>query len=180
MDKHPVSRQRTAGGVSRRTVVRGAAWAAPAIMIASAAPAIAASPGPVVPSGSGSACKHPGNPKWYHFTFCFENTSAASITVTLDHMTVNGLLPEDPQPIIPTSIVVPAGQKVCKYVDSGLWGNSANGQAILYFNYSSGGQQYSNSISTNANDLPPCGTGSDPGNNPGDNPPHTPDGPPAP
>src|SRR3954454_5808710 len=45
-------------GLSRRSVVRGAAWAMPAVVVAAPAPLVAASTG--APSFSGSACKLPG------------------------------------------------------------------------------------------------------------------------
>lgn len=44
---------------SRRSVVKGAAWAVPAVVVAGAAPTVAASAGPL--SFSGGACKLPGN-----------------------------------------------------------------------------------------------------------------------
>jgi hypothetical protein len=44
---------------SRRSVVKGAAWAVPAIAVASAAPTVAASQGPL--EFTGGACKLPGN-----------------------------------------------------------------------------------------------------------------------
>lgn len=46
-------------GVSRRTVVKGAAWAVPAITVASAVPAVAAS-GTVTFNNLNTACKLPG------------------------------------------------------------------------------------------------------------------------
>lgn len=47
-------------GISRRTLAKGAAWAAPAVMVAASAPAFAASgPGPVIEQ-TGAACKNPG------------------------------------------------------------------------------------------------------------------------
>ncbi|HET8988850.1 MAG TPA: hypothetical protein VFN43_10095 [Humibacillus sp.] len=46
-------------GVSRRTLVAGTVWTVPAIVAASAAPVMAASP--IVTIGVGLACKHPGN-----------------------------------------------------------------------------------------------------------------------
>ena len=59
--------------ISRRTVTRGVAWSAPIAAVAYAAPAFAASPGPVAVTQCGTACKHPGNvnDKTYHYTFCF-------------------------------------------------------------------------------------------------------------
>ncbi len=72
-------------GVSRRTVVKGAAWAVPAITVASAVPAVAASGD--ISLIQTNACKSPGNScktfkKGYIFTFSTTNTYACSITVT--------------------------------------------------------------------------------------------------
>ena len=67
-------------GISRRTVVAGTAWAVPAIVVASAAPAMAAS-GPVVLSGR--ACKGPGNganSKDYYLEVILNNTSSVTKT----------------------------------------------------------------------------------------------------
>lgn len=44
---------------SRRSVVKGAAWAVPAVVVAGAAPTVAASEGPL--RFTGAACKLPGN-----------------------------------------------------------------------------------------------------------------------
>lgn len=48
----------TRSGLSRRTLAKGAAWAAPAVAVAAAAPAMAAS-GPIQFTGVG--CRHTGN-----------------------------------------------------------------------------------------------------------------------
>ncbi len=58
-------------GVSRRTVVKGAAWAVPAIAVASSVPAMAASPC-VSFSYAAGACKDPGNPFGYFFSLCVD------------------------------------------------------------------------------------------------------------
>ena len=55
--------------ISRRRVVAGAAWSVPAVVIASAAPAMAAS-GPL--SFSGRACKLPGNSSDLYKGYVFE------------------------------------------------------------------------------------------------------------
>lgn len=78
-------------GVSRRTVVKGAAWAVPAITVASAVPAYAAS-GDITLIQT-NACKSPGNScktfkKGYIFTFTATNTYACKITVTSALFTV--------------------------------------------------------------------------------------------
>ena len=173
-------RVQSSGGlnVSRRTVARGMAWSVPAVAVATAAPAYANHSIPIITRRCGSACKHPGNPeaKDYHFTFCFTNTSTVPITITLTNMIVNDV----PGPIIsPTgSFVVNAGATVCKYVDAGPYGDSANGVATLNFAFSytaPDGTKVNDteSFTTAFNDLPPCGTGADPGDNPSDDPPHT-------
>ena len=63
--------------ISRRRVVAGAAWSVPAVMVASAAPAVAASPGPL--EFTGGACKLPGNAtdtfKGYVFELTATNTT---------------------------------------------------------------------------------------------------------
>lgn len=56
--------------ISRRRVVAGAAWSVPAVMVASAAPAVAASPGPL--TFSGRACKLPGNSSDLYKGYVFE------------------------------------------------------------------------------------------------------------
>ena len=89
-------------------------------------------------------------------------------------MIVNGVT----APVIsPTSVLVPAGTTVCKYVDAGPYADSANGVAVLNYNFTTTQGTVFDSLSTSFNSLPPCGTGADPGNNPGDDPPHVPDGP---
>ena len=61
LDENNVSTAATPpSGVSRRTVAKGAAWAVPTIMAASAAPAFAVSPGEVTMEMINVACKLPG------------------------------------------------------------------------------------------------------------------------
>lgn len=157
---------------ARRTIVKGAAWAVPAVTIASAAPVMASSPQPCVGIAcvdlTGQACKHPGEPKWYHFEVCITNSSLTEdVTVTFDYMIVNGVTGTQTSP---TGITVAPDTTVCTSVDSGLYDDSANGLATLYFSVD--GVQ--GSASTGVNDLPPCGTGNDPwvSIQPKDNPPH--------
>lgn len=78
--------------VSRRTVAKGAAWAVPAIAVAGAAPAMAASPGLIELSGAG--CKLPGNSnstfKGYAFALTASNTTTSSVTIQINSVTLNG------------------------------------------------------------------------------------------
>ena len=58
---------------SRRSVVIGAAWAVPAVVVAGAAPTVAASPGPI--NFTGNACKLPGNSQDIFKGYVFELTA---------------------------------------------------------------------------------------------------------
>lgn len=65
--------------VSRRTVAKGLAWSVPAVAVAAATPAYAASPICIEVTYGGDACKEPGNaspetPKAYNLSFVFTNT----------------------------------------------------------------------------------------------------------
>jgi hypothetical protein len=80
-------------GISRRTVVRGTAWAAPAVAIATAVPAYAgASQGTLYVSGAG--CKLPGNSsdtfKGYAFLLSAQNTTATTQIVKILSVTLDG------------------------------------------------------------------------------------------
>jgi len=83
-------------GVSRRTVVKGAAWAVPAIAVASSVPAIAASKPPIeIDWGRSTACKIPGRSfgelcydKGYVLWGVFTNNTALDATVTITGVTV--------------------------------------------------------------------------------------------
>ena len=70
-------------GISRRTVVKGTAWAVPAVVVATAAPAMAASPC-LTASFGGNSCKQPGeggNNKGYRLQICFKNSCASDQTI---------------------------------------------------------------------------------------------------
>jgi len=178
MESKNTSASKQTGGtrISRRTVTRGVAWSAPIAAVAYAAPAFAASPGPVVVTPCGTACKHPGsgqNVKTYHFTFCFAtNVALVGGTVTLVSMTiVGGGGQTETKAVTPTTVSVAPGSPTCIYVDAPDFADSQNGQATLNFSYDVLGDNpdagvLTGSVSTSFLDLPPCGTGADPGNNP--------------
>ncbi|WP_461050971.1 hypothetical protein [Terrabacter koreensis] len=173
-----------APGVRRRAVVKGAAWATPAVMVAAAAPTAAAS-APIIPSFTpGTFCKHPGEPKYYHAVFCFQNTTLSPIVVTLGTLSVGSTS----KPAFVSvngaqtnSFTVGAKTNICMYVDAGLFDNSANGGAILTFSYPFGGTTQTGSISGGTiadTNLNPCGTGNGAvADQPKDNPPHATSGP---
>lgn len=161
--------------VRRRTLVRGAAWTAPAVAVAAAAPMAAASPQPCIPEleicgeYTGSACKHPGNPKYYHFTFCFTNDGVNDALVDFTKMIINDVetpfTPANPtnqnpvRTIIPSSVVVPAdGLKHCYWVDGGPFGDSAQAEGSLTFAVNGIAATIPITVTT----TPPCGTGADP------------------
>ena len=73
-------------GISRRSLVKGAAWALPAVAIATAAPAFAISAGPVLPSiDLGLACKQGNGPACgpqkfsYAFPITLKNTTSSPV-----------------------------------------------------------------------------------------------------
>jgi hypothetical protein len=80
-------------GISRRTVVQGTAWAVPAVVIATAVPAFAASGGSLTFSGLG--CKLPGNAtntfKGYAFRLTAANLTSSTATVEILSVTLNGV-----------------------------------------------------------------------------------------
>lgn len=147
-DKHPSPDVRP--GPSRRTVVKGAAWSVPAIMVAGAVPAVAASgsgPDPFI----GVACKLPGQSAGSNCAEVFagipgldptkafaipllitNSTSKAivlkpSITISSSGLpfTVQGVIPDYCTPIAPGDSV-----KVIVYANSD---NSANQDVTLSF-----------------------------------------------
>jgi hypothetical protein len=120
-------------GISRRTVVAGTAWAVPAIVVASAAPAMAAS-GPVVLSGT--ACKGPGQSGNFAFAYYFQvtltNNTNSSQTYTFNSITINGSQPPLTS-IAPSSVTVNAQTVTVVTLLAQGSTNSANGTAVLAY-----------------------------------------------
>lgn len=113
--------------ISRRRVVAGAAWSVPAVMVASAAPAVAASPGFL--TFTGEACKLPGNSsdtfKGYVFELNANNETGPlpddAVTV-ITSVTINGVVEPNyavvvkdpvPNPSCSCSGCGPAGHSFC-------------------------------------------------------------------
>src|SRR5690606_7264472 len=113
-------------GISRRTVARAMAWPVPVIAVARKAPAVAASPPPVVPEfNAGTFCKHPGNPKYYHVLIDFTNNTGAPIEITLGDFTVGATARQayfSMGGAFSTTATIPVGTS-CLYVDAGLFDN---------------------------------------------------------
>ena len=96
-------------GISRRTVVKGTAWAVPAVVVATAAPAMAAGASQcLTASFGGNSCKQPGvgqNAKGYRLVICFTNTCSTQVTIRVTSVKGNtGSSPEQP---VNQDVVVP-------------------------------------------------------------------------
>jgi hypothetical protein len=80
-------------GISRRTVVKGTAWAVPAVVVASAAPAMAAGTSQCLTATfGGNSCKQPGtgqNDFGYRLEFCFTNTCSVAGTINVTRIASN-------------------------------------------------------------------------------------------
>lgn len=117
-------------GISRRTLVKGAAWSVPAVTVLGATPAMASS-GPPPRLMAGSACKNPGNsckerPKGYTFPFMVYNDSPLDIwvyNVTISSPALADLTFANSEPPLP--FMVPAAV------------NGVPGTVPVFFNASS-------------------------------------------
>ncbi len=90
-DKPEITKPKS--GVSRRTVVKGTAWAVPAVVVASAAPAMAAGTSQCVTATFGGlSCKQPGqgqNDFGYRLQFCFANTCSVDAVIHVTSVVSN-------------------------------------------------------------------------------------------
>nr|NLI50713.1 hypothetical protein [Propionibacterium sp.] len=123
-------------GLSRRTLAKGAAWAVPAVGIAAAAPAMAASGGgPTLVLGA--ACKNPGNscksrPKGYTVAAQICNDTPLDIWIFNVTYTTSGTdlnLTYAPPPALPFK--VPKNDCINIFLNASS-GNSANQAFTLY------------------------------------------------
>lgn len=139
--------------ISRRTVAKGMAWTVPVATVATAAPAFAASPEePIDPSFSpGTFCKHPSD-NHYHAVFCFENTTAEEIPVSLTMFEIDpqndGTFDVVPGSVLPATVTIDAGTECCIMVDAGPAASMANGTGRLWFTYEYGGETLESSVKT--------------------------------
>ncbi|WP_341359342.1 hypothetical protein V5H98_16660 [Georgenia sp. M64] len=84
MDATGSGEQQEKRGMSRRTVLAGAAWSVPVVAVATAVPAYAGfspEPPPVEVTAVEGACKF-SNSKVYHFELVFTNTTGVYITIS--------------------------------------------------------------------------------------------------
>ena len=114
--EHPSSPSRPHAGVSRRTVVAGTAWAVPAVVVAAAAPASAASGGPCAPTlsfGPGSCFSPIGGTIYnnYNLYFCL-NTGGCTTGVTIKFDNFFAVTPQgggEDQASLSETLTVPVG-----------------------------------------------------------------------
>ncbi len=132
-DSHPVSGR---SHLDRRTVVRGAAWSVPVVMVAAAAPAIAASQDAAVtidPTASGC---HPNNgndlQRW-RAPITFRNAGPGTASITGITFTVSPSAAVNPQ-VSPPSLTIPPGGEgsvLATFLSSG----KLSATRILTFSY---------------------------------------------
>lgn len=100
-------------GLSRRTVMKGAAWSVPVVVVASAAPALAASPC-LEFSLSGDSCKWPGAGNQWSYNIGLEvcNTCATPVTISITQIVTNSgvILAECGETYLNTTVEVPGNQ----------------------------------------------------------------------
>lgn len=146
--------------VSRRTVAKGAAWAAPVILGGAAAPAYASSPPPVAPELDPQAfCKHPGEPKRYHVGVIWQNTLPCETTVTITAIQLTPNASGEPPVTFPgsTTFSVSANSTTTQVYDSNLTEASSNGTVTVQYTYTDcSGTVVTETASLSAASLPPC------------------------
>jgi hypothetical protein len=135
-------------GTTRRTLVRGAAWTVPAVLVAGAAPIVAASAGAGVVVATG-ACKLPGhahgNDKGYRLTLTASNPAGGpgDFVVAIRSFTVDGVPATN---VVVTAngscqrscgggpqVCVPEGGSVTFSVVGDEYGNSRGGQVRMEY-----------------------------------------------
>lgn len=132
-------------GVSRRSITKGVAWAAPVVAVAAAAPFAAASyDTPPIGFESESACKFPGSStsceKAYRFVLSVTNPVGFPITLNIISVTENGQFSGNFSVMnaysdLESGTVIPVGgaQKYTLVVGPGK--NSANTSAKICMTY---------------------------------------------
>lgn len=153
-------------GLSRRTIAKGAAWAAPAVVVAAAAPKVSASP-IVTVSQAGPACKLPGNScssagynKGYLQALRICNNSSQSVVVTITtpaSLTFNDEVTEFTP--IPSSFSLTTTGCQTVVLNLNLQDNSENSSISGTIHYSfaaADGQTGTGSVDVNTESTPPC------------------------
>lgn len=128
----------TKSGISRRTLAKGAAWAAPAVAVAAAAPNVAASPVTPPPcitaAFTGNPCRI-SNEKIYRFGFCITNACTdASLTFTVTKLiNRSGKLLSTTNNPFPTTVTLAPGQQFC--VSERDWSAESQGNGVGIWGY---------------------------------------------
>ena len=129
----------TKSGISRRTLAKGAAWAAPAVAVAAAAPNVAASPVTPPPcitaAFTGKPCRI-SNKKIYRFGFCITNacTDGASLTFTVTKLiNQSGFLLSTTNNPFPMTVTLAPGQQFC--VSERDWSTRSQGNGVGIWGY---------------------------------------------
>lgn len=129
----------TKSGISRRTLAKGAAWAAPAVAVAAAAPNVAASPVTPPPcitaAFTGKPCRI-SNKKIYRFGFCITNacTDGTSLTFTVTKLiNQSGFLLSTTNNPFPTTVTLAPGQQFC--VSERDWSAQSQGNGVGIWGY---------------------------------------------
>ena len=148
----------TSNGISRRTIAKGAAWAAPAITLGVAAPSLAASPPPVGPSVGDDSCKHTKSINRYHIELIFTNNLACKTNVVITSFVVNPNSGQDvPFDGIDYDFEINAKDSMSWVYDSQVVGNMANGTVDVVYTYTNcRGEKVDETQSINVSSLPPC------------------------
>lgn len=145
----------------RRTVVKGAAWAAPVITLGVAAPSLAATPPPVAPSVGQGSCKHTSGVKRYHIELIFTNNLSCDSKVKITSFVVT---PNSGQSVpfsgLETDFTLEGNSSRSWVYDSEVVGNMANGTVDVTYTYTNcDGDVVDESQSINVSSLPPCSFG---------------------
>ncbi|WP_427383671.1 hypothetical protein [Janibacter sp. G56] len=147
-------------GVKRRTLVKGAAWAAPVVTFAAAAPMAAASPPPVAPSVGDDSCKHTKGVKRYHIELEFSNSLNCATDVHIVSFVVDPNSGSDvsfTSPAVDTDFTIPAKGSLSWEYDSDEVGNIANGEVDITYTYTDcQGNVVAERVSINVSSLEPC------------------------
>lgn len=155
-------------GISRRTLTKGAAWAVPAVLVAQATPAFAASPGKL--QVTGNACKLPGNsnPTYKGNVFGLTATnsfnSPISITITSivlagSNLGAVGVLGANCVNL-GNPFTVPANSSIQIAAVTADAGNSQNGTIQVSYTFTGGGGPGGSGMATaTATSVPPVNGG---------------------
>lgn len=144
----------------RRTVVKGAAWAAPVVTLGVAAPSLAASPPPVAPSLGGTSCKHTEGVKRYHVELVFKNGLNCPTTVHISKFVViansgQEVTFSDYPPV--TDFQIPRYSQLSWVYDSDVMGNISQGNVQVVYTYTDcDGNVQNGDVTLNVGELPPC------------------------